>query len=578
MTGKDLLTCMSYIDGRLVEEAELKTTLAAENGAGRKRLTLRRTLLIAAAIAVALLLVGCAVAYMLSLQEIKMGEEQISFDAFSYDPDTGVPVEYLGRETVTKQVLSFAGMKDTPAFQAAQEWFDFRQAYDPDGEIQRSVWGNEPEFPAEYSSYGLYTQEMKEKLDELLEKYDLKLKGAAVPFRTNKQLLRAMGRETVLNGDGEGKIRIHQAQYFENGNLDVIFFLNLPGEAGTEPLKNTFCCLYYRQKDCLISDYATIGAEGDWREWNYTTASGEQVLIVRETGSYVWVFCDTGACTATLRLEPDLTDRQVELAANAVDFSLEPKLLDGYEAIDHGAVGSGETINGYSVTLKTAKTDGHCVFLVMGVTAPDGVNLEEMSAGALSLQLRNSEDDGYTGGMGKRDDGDGRDNTCDIVLQRSYTTKDGSAALSKDTVLNVYFEDIYRRYWDGSGEQEEPISEGVWNFDVTFEDSDFREIELLRQPITAKAGVGWYMDGTDAVEEFEITSVKLHSLSIELVSENEFADFFSFGGESSYAVMKDGSRVEIQNKEFAEPIDLDQVDYILLAGGTKLPVPENALS
>ena len=90
----------------------------------------------------------------------------------------------------------------------------------------------------------------------------------------------------------------------------------------------------------------------------------------------------------------------------------------------------------------------------------------------------------------------------------------------------------------------------------------------------AKASVGWKLDGTDAFENLEITSVKLRSLSIDLVSENENADFFSFTGARSYAVMKDGTKIEIMNKEFLEPIDLDQVDHILLADGTKLMMPE----
>ena len=81
------------------------------------------------------------------------------------------------------------------------------------------------------------------------------------------------------------------------------------------------------------------------------------------------------------------------------------------------------------------------------------------------------------------------------------------------------------------------------------------------------------MYGADVYEDIEVTSVKLRSLSIELISEDKFADFFSFTGASSYAVMKDGSRVEIMNKEFVKPIDLDQVDHILLADGTKLSVP-----
>lgn len=65
-------------------------------------------------------------------------------------------------------------------------------------------------------------------------------------------------------------------------------------------------------------------------------------------------------------------------------------------------------------------------------------------------------------------------------------------------------------------------------------------------------------------------------MRIELASDGgENADFLYSGGNSSYAVMQDGSRVEILNSEFVEPIDLEELDYILLADGTKLPAPGN---
>lgn len=65
-------------------------------------------------------------------------------------------------------------------------------------------------------------------------------------------------------------------------------------------------------------------------------------------------------------------------------------------------------------------------------------------------------------------------------------------------------------------------------------------------------------------------------MRIELASDGgENADFFHLYGASSYAVMQDGSRVEILNSEFVEPIDLEKLDYILLADGTRLPVPGN---
>lgn len=171
MNGKDIFLGLKYIGDDLIEKAEYGQfpTKAEHTATQKKRMSIRRPFLIAAIIAMMLLLVGCAVVYVLSMKEIKLGEQQSIYDSFSYDPDTGMPIEYLGKETVIEQALSFAGMKDTPTYKAAREWYDFKQSYDPDYEIRNSVWGNEPSFPAQYNGYGLYTQEMKDHLADFKE-------------------------------------------------------------------------------------------------------------------------------------------------------------------------------------------------------------------------------------------------------------------------------------------------------------------------------------------------------------------------------------------------------------------------
>ena len=135
MNGKDIIWSLKNVSDSIVEEAEYGAFPVRADNTVKKEQThrvLRRPFLVAAIIAMMLLLVGCAVVYMLSLKEIKLGEEQSTYDAFSYDPDTGMPIEYLGKETVIEQALSFAGMKDTPTYKAAREWYDFKQSYDPD--------------------------------------------------------------------------------------------------------------------------------------------------------------------------------------------------------------------------------------------------------------------------------------------------------------------------------------------------------------------------------------------------------------------------------------------------------------
>ena len=163
MNGKDIFLGLKYVGDDLIEKAEYGQfpMKAEDTTTQKKRLSIRRPFLIAAIIALTLLLVGCAVVYVLSMREIKLGEQTVTYDVFDYDPKSGNALAYVGQESQTQQILTLAGLSGTPASNAAREWYEFTKNYDPDGEIKKSVWGNEPEFPEEYYTYHLYTQDMK---------------------------------------------------------------------------------------------------------------------------------------------------------------------------------------------------------------------------------------------------------------------------------------------------------------------------------------------------------------------------------------------------------------------------------
>ena len=74
------------------------------------------------------------------------------------------------------------------------------------------------------------------------------------------------------------------------------------------------------------------------------------------------------------------------------------------------------------------------------------------------------------------------------------------------TVIPVYWENLYYHSYDAETYESTDtlLTEGTWSFDVPLNDADTREIELLSQPITAKACIGWKMDGTDVMEAVEI--------------------------------------------------------------------------
>lgn len=243
MNGKNLLTGLSNINRKYIEESEMEPAVS-KTGTGI-RFVLRKHILIAAIIALMVFFMGCAVV-LLSMKKINIGKQQTLQDVFAYDPESGQAIAYLGQETVTEEVLTLAGIKGSPNYRAAQEWFAFKQAYDPEHSILQKLQndGLVPEFPEEYRSYHLYSQEMKDKLDEILEKYDLKLIGRTIPFKTEELVCKALGLKGIVVPGNEALIKLDYAEYQECGNLNMDFQILIPSD-GDSGEQETRCHIYY---------------------------------------------------------------------------------------------------------------------------------------------------------------------------------------------------------------------------------------------------------------------------------------------------------------------------------------------
>ena len=616
MNGKDIFLGLKYVGEDLIEKAEYGQfpASAKKTSAGQKRLSIRKSILIAAVIALTLLLVGCAVVYVLSMQEIKIGEQQTFQDSFAYDPDTGEAVAYLGQETVTQQVLTLGGIKGSTNYQAAREWFDFKQAYDPDHAIiirlQRE--GAVPEFPAEYESYNIYTQEMKDKLDEILGKYNLNLIGRTIPFRTEELTCKALGLENIVAPGSDAVMNLDYASYQECGNLNMDFDLILSNGDSSR------CHIFYMRKDAFTEDVIALEEIDTWKEWNYTTTSGADVLFFRSPEDWRgYVFCDMPNYTVTLRFtfiderysndasgntiidKAFMTDQQIERLADAIDFSIEPQLVDGWENLADQTAGSGKVIDGYSIALKSVYSDGTKARIVLGITAPEEVNLLEHEG--YPLQLGHSNRWGFfeqvtegssnvSGGYYVQEDGDGKSNTQDVVLDYSAGSeqmRDGEMPFAEGKVWNIYWQDICATYLNEKTNEPETylVAEGIWSIDVVFENVVTEALELIREPIPAKVAYGWDMQGNDIYQDTRITSLILRPMSASIICDLEDVapEFLTVGDRCVYAVMKDGSRVAfysdsagsgVQNLQPEAAIDLSQVVSVLLPDGTEIKAPE----
>ena len=615
MNGKDIFLGLKYIGDDLIEKAEYGQfpTNAEKKPIVRRRF--RSSLLLAAAIAMMLLLVGCAVVYVLHMKQIHIGQQQTYQDVFEYDPESGQAVAYLGQETVTEEVLTLGGIKGSRNYQAAQEWFAFKQEYDPDHSmliaLQRA--GSVPEFPAEYSSYNLYSQEMKDKLDEILEKYGLKLIGKTIPFRTEELTCKALGLADIIAPGSEAVMDLDYAGYQECGNLNMDFNLILSNGDSSR------CHIFYMHKDAFTEDVISLGEMETWKEWNYTTASGANVLIFRSPEDWRgYIFCDMPSYTVTLQFafireqyttditgktvheQEFMTDQQIERLADAIDFSIEPRLIDGWEELTRQSLGSGEVIGGYSIELKSVYSDGNNARITLGITAPEGVDLQQQHGNPVSLKPGNrwgffeqlSEgSSNVSGGYGSKDDGDGKINTQDIVLDYSAGTeqmRDGEVPFAEGKVWNIYWQDIYGKYLNEETDEAEQylIAEGTWSIDVVFENVVTQELELVDEPIPAQVAYGWDFQGNDIYQDTQITSFVLRPTSASIICDLEHAapDSLTVGARCVYVVMKDGSKVAfhgdsggsgIQNLQTDTPIDLRQVVSVLMPDGTELMAPES---
>lgn len=602
MKGTDILLGLNLIDSKYIDEAEFGEFHPEKNELPRKVLPLRKTLLVAAIVALTLVLAGCTVAYVLHLQDLHMGSREAFVDKWDEN------MEYQGRETVTEQVFTLSGLKGTPAYQGALAWFDFVKDYDPGYAIANALGTDRPAFPEKYDAYGVYTQEMADKLDEIAEKYGLALLGPTVEGVSGKSLFRYFGVENLLSAGSAATMDTLSAWAYETGGLYSDFFLRLPEDTGWP--YDTLCSYHLNPKNALCPDSFTQAE--DSTEWNYTTVNGDKVLILRDGEVNIsWILCDREDAMVSVRVQSEhsvgtdqggtqqftntpMTDRQLEQVADALNLRLalkpgDPTLLEG------SAGDSGQNVqiqNGVAVELKKVETDGLTLYVTLGITAPEGTALPQTDGTELgtlqfdtwSLSEPSSRESlGSNMSAGLREDGDGKDNTVDFLITANMALKDGRDAFIPGETWKLYLEDIHTVTWNRENGRFDALweTEGAWAFDIPIDESnDFRAVELVKEPLTTSAVVGMGADG-DVFGDVTLNSLKVRTYSMEVSATGPYEgadiDFYSAQDDKFPCLyLKDGTQIQLwlssgaHNLIYNEVIPLDEIDYLLLVDGTKL--------
>ncbi len=571
MNGQEIFLGLSYISRKYIEEAETETVSGGRGKAHR----IRRPFLLAAVIALLLLLVGCAAVYVLKMEHVKISS---GTDQRDYSLVDGVYVK--DPHTVDTTTLSMAGLKGSNAYKACADFY----AYETELRASASASGD----------WTGYDDAINAKAQELAEQYGLKPEGQPLTLRTTRNLCEALGVERFVRNSQDVSIDVDQGFCRDSGNFFVLLRFAFPEDQGYE-VTYTSGALYWNRQDTFSREYFTLEDRGDWVERNYTTSAGNTVLILtspsQERG---YIICDRGDALMTVWLDvnPELlsedagvvsaeylhmTDKQLDIVADALDFAIQPNVPTQADVDAQAAPPQEATQNGYTLKLKSVETDGYVARVVVGVTAPEDVDIESLniSTGRTFFRTPGRDSNGINGDFNDVTDDDGLANTKDLVAEFTDPFLDGLRPLELGAAWDLDITDLYVDQWRPTSRV---LTEGDWHFSITIDESctNYREIELLSEPITLKASTGWRADGTDCLEAFPVTSMKLRSQSISLTAdtgENTYADFFCFDRTIACVVLKDGSRVDILNQCLEKPIDLDQADYVLLPGDTKLPVP-----
>ena len=578
MNGQEIFLGLSYISRKYIEEAETETV---SGGAGKAH-RIRRPFLLAAVIALALLLVGCAAVYVLKMEHVKISS---GTDQRDYSLVDGVYVK--DPHTVDTTTLSMAGLKGSNAYKACADFY----AYETELRASASASGD----------WAGYDDAINAKAQELAEQYGLKPEGQPLTFRTTRNLCDALGVERFVRNSQDVSIDVDQGFCRDSGNFFVLLRFAFPEDQGYE-VTYTSGALYWNRQDTFSREYFTLEDRGDWVERNYTTSAGNTVLILtspsQERG---YILCNRGDALMTVWLDANpeilsedsgvvsaeylhMTEKQLNMVADALDFAIQPNIPTQADVDAQPAPPQKATQNGYTLEVKSVETDGYVAQILIGITAPEDIVLSTEKplhfANWRGMLVPADGSEAAFGPVNTLDDGDGKANTIDVLLTQSVTAKNTDAPFAAGSTWTLYLVDLVYSSTD------ETLTEGEWQFPISFgaDNCDDRELELLTSPILMKAGTGWLPDGTDVVMEFPVSSFKLRKFSSKIVRDTaaeteeqraeSYTDFYGWNGHFICVVMKDGTRIELWDQENDSAIDLTQVDYVLLPDGTKLPAPE----
>lgn len=220
------------------------------------------------------------------------------------------------------ELISLQGFADSNESKAVAEWTRFCENYDQDGSLLAQVGNGPTGLDSRYDLYLVYTQEMADKLEQIVKKYDLSLHSSITDITSNEELLQYAGSGNFLGTANTA----YSTYMYEDGTF------HFDGAAALDNGVNIDYQFMNCKKGSFTDTILNIGKIEDYKEWRYKTTnditvdlaiSPDKSLIIVDLGSsFITVNVLAGTESGFLSPEGKITAADLEAFTDSFDFSL----------------------------------------------------------------------------------------------------------------------------------------------------------------------------------------------------------------------------------------------------------------
>ena len=231
----------------------------------------------------------------------------------------GIHMSELGASSTSGDRISLSGYQESPEAKALAEWQAFCAGYDTDGKIL-SALGNGvfvAEGREDWSLYGsIYSYEMGEKLDEIVNRYGLKL-------HKELNMISPQEMEYRVGGSFLRDCEMYWGYIYEDGTFQF------EGDAKLEGCGVAGFQFRRAVKGTFDEVFLNIGQAEDYKDWQYLSAKGEPLLLVLGPGKAL-IYADFEECFITVNVlvgsDGGMSEQDLQELADRIDFSVLKKV------------------------------------------------------------------------------------------------------------------------------------------------------------------------------------------------------------------------------------------------------------